>query len=103
MSPRHASRAVGRAAERHPYTAAIETADHGYPVLEHLKQIIDGELVPAPASEGACVLTTRGGDYELHHGQDLSIGYTSHDADTVQPYFQERLTFLVNTAVGLTD
>ncbi|WP_326566118.1 family 1 encapsulin nanocompartment shell protein [Amycolatopsis rhabdoformis] len=87
------------------YTAAIEAADHGYPVLEHLKQIVDGDLILTPAIEGACVLTTRGGDYELHFGQDLSIGYTSHDADSVQLYFRETLTFLVNTAeaaVGLT-
>ncbi|MFI5610698.1 family 1 encapsulin nanocompartment shell protein [Amycolatopsis sp. NPDC051903] len=87
------------------YTAAVEAADHGYPVLKHLMQIVDGEIIQAPAIDGACVLTTRGGDYELHFGQDLSIGYTAHDADTVQLYFQETLTFLVNTteaAVGLT-
>lgn len=86
------------------FTAAIETADHGYPVLEHLRQIVSGDLVPAPAITGACVLTTRGGDYELHIGQDLSIGYTSHDASSVNLYFHETLTFLVNTAeagVGL--
>ncbi|GAA3571314.1 family 1 encapsulin nanocompartment shell protein [Amycolatopsis ultiminotia] len=87
------------------HTAAIEAADHGYPVLEHLRQLVDGELVRTPAISGACVLSTRGGDYELHFGQDLSIGYTGHDASTVELYFQETLTFLVNTAeagVGLT-
>jgi uncharacterized linocin/CFP29 family protein len=29
----------------------------------------------------------RGGDYELRLGSDLSIGYLSRDADTVQLYF----------------
>ncbi len=42
-------------------------------------------------------MTTRGGDYDLQVGQDLSIGYLSHDADSVQLYFQETLTFLVYT------
>lgn len=87
------------------HTAAIEAADHGYPVLEHLRQIVDGDLVRTAAISGACVLSTRGGDYELHFGQDLSIGYTGHDSSTVELYFQETLTFLVNTAeagVGLT-
>ncbi|WP_409185074.1 family 1 encapsulin nanocompartment shell protein [Amycolatopsis sp. VS8301801F10] len=87
------------------FTAAYEAANHGYPVLEHLKQIVDGELIRTPAISGACVLSTRGGDYELHFGQDLSIGYSSHDASTVELYFYETLTFLVNTAeagIGLT-
>jgi uncharacterized linocin/CFP29 family protein len=59
------------------YTALAETRDHGYPVLEHVKRIVDGNLIWAPAIEGAFVLTTRGGDFELKIGQDVSIGY--HD------------------------
>ncbi len=42
------------------YTALAETRDHGYPVLEHVKRIVDGNIVWAPALEGAVVLTTRG-------------------------------------------
>ncbi len=60
--------------------------------------MIDGEIIWAPAIDGAFLLSTRGGDFELRLGQDLSIGYLSHDADTVQLYFQESLTFLVYTA-----
>ena len=75
-----------------------ETSDHGYPIREHLAQEIDGEIIWAPAIEGALVLSTRGGDYELHLGQDLSIGYASHDASRVELYFVESLTFLVHTA-----
>ena len=79
------------------YTAVSETADHGYPIREHLARVVDGEIIWAPAIDGAFVLTARGGDYELRLGQDLSIGYLSHDADHVQLYFQESLTFLVYT------
>jgi uncharacterized linocin/CFP29 family protein len=80
------------------YTAVNETSDHGYPVREHLALEIDGEIIWAPAIDGALVLSTRGGDYELHLGQDLSIGYLSHDATSVELFFQESMTFLVHTA-----
>ena len=65
----------------------------GYPVLEHVRLILDGPVVWAPAVEGAVVLSVRGGDFELTFGQDLSIGYVDHDADAVQLYLEESLTF----------
>jgi uncharacterized linocin/CFP29 family protein len=80
------------------YTMVSETSDHGYPIREHLARVVDGEIIWAPAIEGAFLLTGRGGDYELRLGQDLSIGYLSHDADSVQLYFQESLTFLAYTS-----
>lgn len=81
------------------YTAVSETTDHGYPVRDHVARMLyDGEIIWAPALEGALLVTTRGGDYTLQLGQDVSIGYLSHDADTVRLYLQESLTFLVNTA-----
>jgi uncharacterized linocin/CFP29 family protein len=79
------------------YTMVSETADHGYPIREHLARVVDGDIIWAPAIDGAFVLTGRGGDFELRLGQDLSIGYLSHDADTVQLYFVETLTFLAYT------
>ncbi|GII59590.1 hypothetical protein Pth03_79790 [Planotetraspora thailandica] len=87
------------------YTLVNETSDHGYPIHEHLARLIDGDIIWAPAISGAFLLTTRGGDYELHVGQDLSVGYESHDATSVRLYLQESLTFLVYTgeaAVALT-
>jgi uncharacterized linocin/CFP29 family protein len=80
------------------YTAVSETADHGYPIREHLARVVDGAIVWAPAIDGAFLLSTRGGDYELRLGQDLSIGYLSHDAESVELYFTESLTFLAYTA-----
>jgi uncharacterized linocin/CFP29 family protein len=81
------------------YTAVAETTDHGYPIREHIARVLqDGEIIWAPAIEGAFLLSTRGGDFELHLGQDLSIGYLSHDAEHVQLYFQESLTFIVQTS-----
>ncbi len=80
------------------FTAVSETSDHGYPVREHLRRLIDGPIVWAPAIDGAFVVTTRGGDFEMYLAQDLSIGYRSHDADSVHLYFIQALTFLVHTA-----
>jgi len=80
------------------YTALAETRDHGYPVLEHVKRIVDGNIVWAPAIEGAVVLTTRGGDFELTIGQDVSIGYLSHTDSAVRLYLQETFVFRVLTS-----
>jgi uncharacterized linocin/CFP29 family protein len=70
------------------YTALAEISDYGYPVLEHVKRLVDG----------AFVLTTRGGDFDLHIGQDVSIGYSSHTDALVRLYLQETFTFLLLTA-----
>lgn len=80
------------------YTALAETRDHGYPVLEHVQRIVDGDLIWAPAIEGAFVVTTRGGDFELNLGQDISIGYLSHTDSAVQLYLQETFVFRVLTS-----
>ncbi|MEW6346926.1 MAG: family 1 encapsulin nanocompartment shell protein [Paraburkholderia sp.] len=80
------------------YTAVSEASDQGYPVLEHLKRLVNGEIIWAPAIDGGSVLSTRGGDFELHIGQDLSIGYLSHTDQVVRLYLQETLTFLLLTS-----
>ncbi|MBO0738904.1 MAG: bacteriocin family protein [Alphaproteobacteria bacterium] len=79
------------------YTAVAEARDYGYPVLDHLRRIVDGEIIWAPAITGAFVLTTRGGDFDLHLGQDVSIGYLSHTDAAVRLYLQESFTFLLLT------
>jgi len=79
------------------YTALAETSDNGYPVLEHVKKLVKDEIIWTPAIAGAFVLTTRGGDFDLHIGQDLSIGYLSHTDTVVRLYLQETLTFLLLT------
>jgi uncharacterized linocin/CFP29 family protein len=80
------------------YTGVTETTEHGgYPVFEHLRQILGGPVVWAPAVDGAVVLSQRGGDFELTIGQDFSIGYRASDATTVDLYLEESLTFRINT------
>jgi uncharacterized linocin/CFP29 family protein len=86
-----------------PYGAALgprcwagileTTEDGGFPLLERLRLILGGPFVYAPAVDGAVVLSMRGEDFELYCGQDLSIGYESHDAASVNLYLEESLTF----------
>ncbi|MFD7233466.1 family 1 encapsulin nanocompartment shell protein [Streptomyces sp. NPDC059881] len=79
------------------YRAVSETSDHGYPIAAHLARMLDGAPIWAPALTGGFVLSTRGGDFELHLGQDVAIGYTAHDASGIELYFHETLTFLTYT------
>jgi len=80
------------------YTALAETSDYGYPVLEHVKRLVEGKIIWAPAIDGAFAVTTRGGDLDLHIGQDASIGYLSHTDTQVHLYLQETFTFLYLTS-----
>jgi uncharacterized linocin/CFP29 family protein len=116
--PRHVARAVeallragvdgpyGLALGPSAYTRVLETTEHGgYPLLDHLRKIIGGPLVWAPGVDGAVVVSQRGGDFLLESGEDLSVGYASHDAEAVDLYLVESFTFRVVTseaAVALT-
>ncbi|MFY9840135.1 MAG: family 1 encapsulin nanocompartment shell protein [Xanthobacteraceae bacterium] len=66
-------------------------------MLGHVKGPIDGEIIWAPAIAGAFVLTTRGGDFGLYMGEDVLIGYLSHNDKTVRLYLEESFTFLLLT------
>lgn len=88
------------------HTRVLETTEHGgYPLFEHLREIIGGPFVWAPGVQGAVVLSQRGGDFLFDAGEDLSIGYDRHDFDAVDLYLVESFTFRVATpeaAVALT-
>jgi uncharacterized linocin/CFP29 family protein len=80
------------------YQGLTETTNRGgYPVINMVRQQVDDRIIWAPAIRGAVVLSTRGGDFELVVGQDFAIGYTAHDAQRVQLYVQETMTFVVRT------
>jgi uncharacterized linocin/CFP29 family protein len=106
--PRHVARAVeallgagvggpyGLALGPDAYTRVLETTEHGgYPLLDHLRKIIGGPLVWAPGVDGAVVVSQRGGDFVFDAGEDLSVGYESHDRETIELYLVESFTFRV--------
>ncbi len=97
----------GLALAPEPYRLAIQTSEHGGALLtEHLQTILGGgPVVWTPGLEGAVAISLRGGDFILECGQDLSVGYDSHDAAQVELYIQESFSFRVATpeaAVVLT-
>jgi uncharacterized linocin/CFP29 family protein len=104
--PRHIAKAVddlraagidgpyGLALSPEAHTSVLETSQHGgYPLMEHLREILGGPIVWAPNVEGGAVLSLRGGDFLFDSGQDLSIGYLSHDAESVELYLEESFSF----------
>ena len=88
------------------WTGVIETTEHGgYPVLEHLRLILGGPVLWAPAVDGAIVVSNRGDDFQLTCGEDMALGYVSHTADAVELLLEESIGFRVLTpeaAVPLT-
>jgi uncharacterized linocin/CFP29 family protein len=80
------------------YTLIVESAEAGgHLLLDHLRKILAGPLVRAPGIDGGVVLSQRGGDFLFECGQDLSVGYASHDAETVGLYLEESFSFRVAT------
>jgi uncharacterized linocin/CFP29 family protein len=79
------------------YDELTADGDDGYPLRNRIEErVSEGNLIWAPAlKEGAVLLSIRGGDYELTVGQDLSVGYASHDRTTVELYLTESFTFRV--------
>ena len=79
------------------YDELTADGDDGYPIRHRIEEsLIDGSLIWAPALEqGAVLLSTRGGDYELTVGSDLAVGYTAHDRTAVELYLTESFTFRV--------
>ena len=81
------------------FRRVAETAEHGgYPLRDHLSKILEGgPIVWAPGVDGGVVLSLRGEDFLFESGQDLSLGYLSHDADSVQLYLEQSFSFHVAT------
>ena len=80
-------------------------ARNGFPVIEHVRRLLDGPVVSAPAVDGAVVMSLRGGDFALTVGRDLSVGYDGHTDGEVRLYLEESLAFRVlgrECAVPLT-
>jgi uncharacterized linocin/CFP29 family protein len=75
------------------YAQLTEATVNGYPVLEHVRRLVDGPLIWSPGLTGAVVLSMRGGDFEITVGQDFSIGYLDHDAQRVRLYIEESFAF----------
>jgi uncharacterized linocin/CFP29 family protein len=80
-----------------PYQTVMQAVGPGYPLRRGLEKLLEGEdlIVRSGALDGGVLLSTRGGDFEMTVGADLSIGYSSRDSEEVHLYFTESFTFRV--------
>lgn len=86
-----------------PYSLVLNTEKwqkvnsyvRGYPLRKQLESLLGGSIIMAPYVNDAYLVSERGGDFRMVIGQDVSIGYESHNSKTVQLYFTESFTFQI--------
>jgi uncharacterized linocin/CFP29 family protein len=94
---------LNRNAVEGPYTLIVNEQEwlellhlsHGYPVQKQLKDILGGQIIVNHVNKNSFLVSERGGDFELVLGQDISLGYDSHDTQKVKLYFTSSFTFRV--------
>lgn len=74
------------------YLAYLSAYDGGDPVRAYLEPFIAGVHRSAVMSEGGALFSTRGGDFILTVGGDLSVGYRHHDQESVHLFCLETMT-----------
>ncbi len=75
------------------YYSLMQSAKTGYPPSKIVQEITGGDILLSPVLKGGVIMSTRGGDFELTVGKDFSIGYASHDRETVEFFLTESFTF----------
>lgn len=73
----------------------LQAAACAYPPAKIVSEVIGGPVVRAPFLEGGFLIAQRGGDAELTLGQDVALGYETHDTKRVRLFLTESLTFRV--------
>ncbi|MCX4247145.1 family 1 encapsulin nanocompartment shell protein [Paraliomyxa miuraensis] len=67
----------------------------GYPVRQQLEALVGRAPVYSPGLEGGMLVSTRGGDFELTLGVDLSIGFDRVERDHVHLFITETFAFRI--------
>ncbi len=67
----------------------------GYPLKRQIEDLLGDSMVYSPEVNGALLVSTRGGDFELILGQDFSIGYEGHTSTEVTLFITESFGFRV--------
>lgn len=77
-----------------PYRAVAGDVS-AYPMRQQLTKLVGSEPVYSPGLEHGMLVSTRGGDFELTLGLDMSIGFDRVEGDQVHLYLCETFTFRV--------
>lgn len=94
---------LGRQAVGGPYSLVLNASTwlnlvnlaEGYPIQKQLKQILGGQVIISHFNKNSYLVSQQGGDYELAIGQDYTMGYDTHDTESVKLYLSASLTFRV--------
>jgi len=86
-----------------PYTLVLPTwvwvklssESTAYPFRSLVREILGGDVLTHHYNEDIFIVSERGGDIELHLGQDIALGYESHDKKTVELFFTESFVFQI--------
>ncbi len=73
----------------------VNKGTQGYPLIKRIEKLIGGSVIYSSVLEGALLLPQDHEDLEMLIGGDFSIGYESHDAQTVTLFAAESFTFRV--------
>ena len=80
----------------------VSSAPTGYPFSKRIRSLIGGHILESPLLKGALLVSTRGGDFELHLGQDFSIGFEGQEGRELRFFITETFSFrLVEPAATL--
>jgi uncharacterized linocin/CFP29 family protein len=80
----------------HPETwNEVANATQGFPLQQQVENLLGGMLILCPSIEGALLVSTRGGDFEMVIGHDFAVGYAGHDVQYVKLFLTESFTFRV--------
>jgi uncharacterized linocin/CFP29 family protein len=83
------------------YYAYLKAADDGYPTSRHLKEVLAAVHRSAIVREAGAVFSTRGDDFILTVGGDLSAGYRAHDREAIHLFCVETVAAQVLTPEGV--
>ena len=81
--------------DRH-YQLLNELESACYPLFKKIEDLLGTEIVYVPELEDQGVLISAGDDYQLHLGQDLSLGYKNSDQEKLELFLFESFTFQVH-------
>ena len=73
----------------------MQSGSGGYPAHRVVRNMLGGEILASSAFEGGLLVAQEEDAFELTLGQDLSIGYFTHDATTIELFLTESFTFRV--------
>ena len=77
------------------YAGLIQAGKGGFPPARIIHDMLGGQILATQVLQGGVLLSSAGGDFELTVGQDLAIGYASHDRSNVELFLTESFTFRV--------